>query len=457
MSTLFTKGMAFIVVVVLLTHNTKAYSQSATLDNYIGEAFKNNENIHIQHLQLDKALYALKEAGTLFLPNISLLGTYTKAAGGRTIDLPIGDLLNPVYSSLNTLTASHSFPQVQNQSILLNPDNFYDTKFRTTLPLIDAELYYNRKIKNEQVSMQQASLNVYKRELVKSIKNAYYQCYEADKAITIYTNALVMVTENIRINESLLKNGVKNNTALTRAQTEKQKTETLITQARNNKKNAEAYFNFLLNKPLNSDIIIDTTLFTNDAFTTTTTDDITGREEFTQLNKAISALTWNEQMQRAYLVPKLNTFLDLGSQGFNFKYDNKTQYYMFGLNLQWDLFAAGRNNYKIKQAKADVNMLKAQYNQTDQALQLQMEQSRNNYNTAISAFNTARTQLTLAEKYYTDQLRVYKEGQLLYIELLDALNQLTDARLNLAVARANVLTAIAETERNTATYPINNL
>lgn len=67
----------------------------------------------------------------------------------------------------------------------------------------------------------------------------------------------------------------------------------------------------------------------------------------------------------------------------------------------------------------------------------------------------AKKQLALADKYYTDQFKVYKAGQLLYIELLDALTQLTNARLQLAVTIANVQVAYADTERHAATYPLN--
>jgi hypothetical protein len=46
---------------------------------------------------------------------------YFMAGGGRTVDFPVGDLLNPVYTTLNQLTGGNNFPQVTNQSILLNP------------------------------------------------------------------------------------------------------------------------------------------------------------------------------------------------------------------------------------------------------------------------------------------------------------------------------------------------
>lgn len=450
MSTLLNKRIALILMLAL-AQMRGVYAQSV-LDNYIQQAFKSNDGLKQQKIQLDKSLYALKEANALFLPNISLQGSYVRSKGGRTIDFPIGDLLNPVYSTLNHLTASENFPQVQNASIQLNPDDFYDAKFRTALPLINAEIYYNQKIKKELINQQQAAVNVYKRELVKSIKTAYYQYYQAEKAVAIYNSALTLVNENIRVNESLLRNGVRNNTALTRSQTEKEKIEASVTQAKNTAKNAKAYFNFLLNRELSADIIIDSMLFNGQA---TSPDKVAEREELVQLKTGIAVYSLAEKMQRSYLVPKLNTFLDLGSQGFDFKYDNKTQYFMWGVNLQWDLFAGGQHKYKTMQAKADVNALQAQYSQTEKALQLQMEQAQNNYNTALANYNSAQKQATLANKYYTDQLKVYKEGQLLYIELVDALNQETGAQLQLSLAQAGVLSALADIERNQASYPIN--
>ncbi len=58
------------------------------------------------------------------------------------------------------------------------------------------------------------------------------------------------MNENIRVNQSLLKNGMRNSTALTRSETEKQKIETSITQAANNRNNVQAYLNFLMNRSL---------------------------------------------------------------------------------------------------------------------------------------------------------------------------------------------------------------
>ncbi|XZF16395.1 TolC family protein [Chitinophagaceae bacterium MMS25-I14] len=452
MYTIFKKGLWFTLGMLIISLHLRA--QHTQLDAYIQEAFDHNQELKQQQFQLEKSMYALKEARSLFLPNVSLIGTYTKTDGGRTIDLPIGDLLNPVYSSLNQLTGTSNFPKVENVSYLLNPDNFYDAKFRTSLPLINAEIWYNEKIKHQMIGKQAAEVNVYKRELVKNIKTAYYQYYQASRSVEIYNNALLLVKENIRVNESFLRNGVRNSTALTRAETEQQKIEASVNQAENSRKNAQAYFNFLLNRPLETPIMTDSTVFSSGDQLMTASGAVQNREELEELNKVNATFVYNKKLQQSYIIPKLNTFLDLGSQGFDWKYNNKTQYYMWGVNLQWDLFAAGRNHYKTKQAAADIQTVKAQYASTEQALKLQEEQAVNDYNTAVANYKTAQKQQSLADKYYTDQFKVYKAGQLLYIELLDAQNQLTAASLQLAVAYANVQIAQAGIERATASYAL---
>jgi outer membrane protein TolC len=447
----------FIPLLILVTSNLRA--QESNLDKYISEAFKNNQGLQGQQLQLDKSMVALKEARALFLPNISFGASYSKADGGRTIDLPIGDLFNPVYKSLNQLTNSNAFPNLKNQSILLNPDNYYDARFRTTLPLINAEIYYNEKIKNENISQQKAAVNVYKRELVKEIKTAYYKYYQAVKAEEIYNNALTLVNENIRVNQSLLKNGMKNGTALTRSETEKQKIEASITQASGNRKNVQAYINFLMNRPLESPVILDTASFIteNQTLLSIMSSNTEGREELQELQSVIQTHELNKKLESSYMIPKLNTYLDLGSQGFNFNYNNKTQYYVWGLNLEMNLFAGGLHKYRKQQASIGIQTAETSYKETSSQMQMQLLQSVNNLRTAISDYQNAKTQLSLSEKYYSDQSKVYKAGQLLYIELLDALTQLTNARLQVAVTIANMQVAYADAERNAATYPLNKL
>jgi outer membrane protein TolC len=425
------------------------------LEHYIREAFTRNQGLQQRNFQLEKSLYALQEARSLFYPSVSLVGDYTRAGGGRTIDIPVGDMLNGVYASLNQLTGSNQFPQLKNQSVLLNPNDFYDARLHATLPLINTEIWYANKIRRENISLQQASVNVYKRKLARDIKTAYYQYYQGCRAVEIYKAAMLLVDENIRVNKSFIANGVTNSTALTRSQAEQQKIITNIISAENQRTLSKAYFNFLLNKQLADSIELDSTTFAaTSLLPVADTGTITGREELQQLEQQKKIASLQYRQFNSYLVPKLSTFLDLGSQGFNWSVNDKSRYYLAGIHLQWDLFTAGQQKHKAQQAAMDVSAAAAAYQETYTTLQLGLTTAYNNYHTAVATYQNAQTQLGLSEKYYRDQLKVYKAGQLLYLELLDAQNQLTSARLQVAVAFAGVQTSMADIELQAAAYQL---
>src|SRR5688572_8604278 len=101
------------------------------LDTYVAEGLRSNVVLQQRNISLLQAENSLRIARSYFLPSVTLQGDYTSGKGGRSIDIPIGDLLNPVYSSLNQLTGSDAFPQVQNVSQNFFPHDFYDAKVRT--------------------------------------------------------------------------------------------------------------------------------------------------------------------------------------------------------------------------------------------------------------------------------------------------------------------------------------
>ncbi len=374
-------------------------AQPAPLDQYIQEAFTRNQSLQQRNFALEKSMYALQEARGMFMPQVSLLANYTKASGGRTIDVPVGDLINPVYQTLNELTTGPKLPMLSNQSIQLNPDNFYDAKLRTSLPLINTEIWYAQKIRREDISRQQAAVNVYKRQLVKDIKTAYYQYFQAARSVTIYDNALQLVQENIRVNESMLRNGVRNSTALTRSQAEREKTLAAINAAQNNQQNARAYFNFLLNRPLTDSIVADSAaLAISQDPAVDLNGGISGREELVQLDKTRNMALLVQKQQQSTFIPKLSTFLDLGSQAYNWQFNNTSRYYLLGVDLQWNIFTGGQRRARAQQAATDAATAKAAYDETAQSLQLEMNTASNNYQTARSNYNSAQTQLQLAEK-----------------------------------------------------------
>ena len=115
---------------------TSIYGQhSAILDQYIQEAFADNRDLQQQALILQEQQKAVQEAQGLWKPTVNFGLNYTLAAGGRSISFPVGDLLNPVYSTLNNITQTNQFPQLENVEEQFLPNNFYDARVRITQPI----------------------------------------------------------------------------------------------------------------------------------------------------------------------------------------------------------------------------------------------------------------------------------------------------------------------------------
>ncbi|WP_276504056.1 TolC family protein [Terrimonas pollutisoli] len=444
--------MKKVFITLLLFNGIGVYAQT-NLDAYIKTALDNNETIKQQQFLLTKSLYALKEAKSLFLPSVGFNATYTIAGGGRTVDIPVGDLMNPVYKTLNQMTGANSFPQVQNQSILLNPNNFYDAKIRTTYPILNAEIEYNRKIKKQQYGLQQIEISLYKRELVKEVKQAYYKYLQAGEAVDIYQTALSLVKENLRVNTSLFNNQKVNRTAVVRSDNEVSKYNALLESAKQTQNNARVYFNFLLNTDLNTEIITDSiTAVPVDLFLTDTT--VAKREELGKLKQALAINQNITALAKSYNRPKLNSFVDLGTQAFDFKVNNKSFYYLAGISLEWNIFSGNKNKHKIKQTEADGKVLRSQTSYVEQQLKLELTTSANLLKAAIAEYNAAQSQVVSSQKYYSDMFRLYKEGQALFIELLDAQNQLVTAKLQLNISLFDTWIKATEIERANASFII---
>jgi len=427
------------------------YAQNK-LESYIQTGLKNNEVIKQHNFDISKSMYALKEAKSLFYPTVSLNGSYTKAEGGRTIDIPIGDMLNPVYSTLNQITNSSAFPMLENQSVLINPDNFYDAKIHTTMPLLNFEIIYNKRIKTQQTSLQKIELEIYQRELVKEIKIAYYKYLQSVQGVKIYEDALALVKENQRVNQALFRNEKINRTAVLRSDNEVIRIQANLESARQTSSNARSYFNFLLNQKLDTAIEAEE----NEVPPVGAVAENTQNRE--ELQKLTQAKEINENVSRltsSYWLPKVNGFADFGIQDFDFQADKNSRYYFAGVGLEWNIFSGNKNKWKLKQVEQDNKKIISQTDNVKQQLLLQFQVSQNNLKSALEQFYADKNQKQSSKKYNDDITKLYKEGQAIYIELLDAQNQWVNSQLNTNISLYNSWIAFAELERANATFTFN--
>jgi outer membrane protein TolC len=445
--------------------------RSPVLDGYIRLGLDSNLALHQRQFDLEKAKLDLQRAQSLFYPQAGLNSQYTIADGGRSQSIPVGDLLNGVYSSLNQLTGSNKFPQVHNQSIQFLPNDYHDTRMEVSMPILNPDILHNREISSDAIDLRRSDADIYKRDLVQRIRQAYYQFLQAGRAVEIFTSALGLAKENKRVSEKFVENRMATKESVLRAQTQVSQVNASLIEARNNLRNAEAYFNFLLNRPRESEIVVDSSLFrkniaglgdeigaANGAASPTGGGEFermsASREELSKLRTVQQMASSDLKWDRRYLLPRLNVFYDIGYQGYGFKFDHTQFYQLAGVQLQWTLFKANDNKYKIRQAQVTVASAHDQYRELSQQVALQAEIAENNYLSPLEALQSLSDEAGSARETYRLAEKRFDEGQALQIELIDARTQLTGAELRYSLGLLSVLNRAADLERVTASYAL---
>lgn len=427
-------------------------AQEGALDKYIKEALESNLAIKQRHVSLENAMYALKKAKYNYIPTVNFEGIYTTAEGGRSYEIPVGDYLNPLLETVNQFLPGTVSP-LENERINFLPKNYYDAKIRVAVPILNMNIIHNNRINERQLAISENEVEIYARELVKEVKTTYYNYLSVKEAIAVHQSAIELAEESKRINDKLVENGTGLYAYVLRSETE-------IEQAKSRKRSAELqlnsiqyYFNALLNRDVNSEIIADKVQIESRLWDKS---DMTAsnREELNSLDQAITLREDVVRMNKQALVPTLSGFADFGSQAEQMKFNEESLYYMVGLQLNIPIFNGLKNNLDVKRAKNEIEIAKLQRADVEQKLNVSVNAAYNEVLTEFTNYEAAIKQLEMAETYYRLISKGYDSGVNTYIETVDARTQLTMAKLASNVSYYQYLSAMAKLERETAKYPL---
>lgn len=419
------------------------------LKEYIDLGIENNLVLKEKNISIEKSILALQDAKSYFLPAVDFGMTYNLAKGGRTINFPVGDLLNDAYSTLNELTQSSQFPQLENVNVNFLPNNFYDARFRVSMPLINPDLSYQKDIREMQVQVTEYDLAIYKATLVQDIKLAYYDYCTAHTAIEVIASSKELVEHNLRDNQSLLKNGTGLHASVLRAESEVENINALMIEAENREKNAIYYLNFLLNRPLDSPLIFEEQSPDWELISTLTSEeDLAARPELLQISTYQAIQETQLKASKNFWIPRLNTFADLGSQAFNFEFSRQNSaYVLFGLNLSMPVFQGGRNRNQIQRSQLELENISIQEHLLENKLNLDLKLAKNQLKTSEASYRSAGKKTESSSAYLRLVDRGFKEGTNSLIEFIDARNQYTQAALQKTINAYALLKAQATLER----------
>lgn len=424
------------------------FSQSSILDTYIDEALQQNLVLRQKNIPLAKSRLALKEAEKRFKPTADFSFSYTLALGGRTIDLPIGDLLNPVYNTLNRLTQSNQFPQLENVENQLLPNNFYDGKIRISYPVFNKDLNLLKEVRIQEVQLQENEIDIYKRELILAVKLAYYQYGLALESQLILGNAKKLLEKSLETIQILVREGKALPAQVLRAENEIEILDSKLKESDYQVINAQLYLKFLLNRENNLPL-----KFEKPPLETNLLQDLEASKRndsnpiFKKIDMALSIQYLLEKRNKQFFIPQIGLFTDIGSQAFNWQFNNKSVFVIGGVQLMMPLWVNKMNKLKGEQIQIDIQELKWNKELLENQENLSFNLAMNKVSVSKKAFSSMSKQVQTAATYLRLTERGFQEGAVSLLEMYDAQNQYTNALLQENMKYYQYLMALSELQK----------
>ena len=421
------------------------------LDEYVSQALYGNLALQRQELSVEQSLAALDEARGQYLPQASFESRFSRAEGGRTISLPLGNLLNPVYATLNELLASQgrtpAFGSVDNAEFLFLRDQEQQTGVRVVQPLYAPEITAGVRARKAQARTEEATLDTLARTLARDVRTAYHTWLRARHGLAIVDASEVLLQENLRVTESLFNNGKITRDQVLRAQAELLEVQQQRVSAANAQEVARSYFNFLLNRPLQS-AIEEAAVRERPAALRPLADlqaqALEQRSELRELQSAADVAQAQVSLANARFKPTVALAVESGYQGEEYRFGTEDDYAIASLTFRWNIFNGNQDRARLSQARLAARSVGLQQEDARNRISLEVEQTEGDLRTAITALGTARARQDAAREGYKIAERKRDAGVISQVEFLDARTTLTRAELNYTVTVFDLLTREAE-------------
>lgn len=444
--------------------SAEAPDYNRQLAEYLDLGRSANLALRGQAQDLERAHAVLDEARARWRPSIEFSARYSRADGGRTQPLPVGDLVNPAYRSLNELLAAQGQPQpfsdIANQEIRFLREREQDTRIRLSQPLYAPAIDAGRRSAQAGLDASEAALAALERRLERDIELAFLDWLRLQESIRIVEASRDLLLENLRVNRVLHDNGKITLDQVLRAQAEVLAVEQQLLDAGNGADLARSYLNFLLNRSLDASVAavpppdpqshIDAALLRLPA---PARDLARGeleryarsqRQELRQADAAVRVADGRIELERASYKPTLAFGLDLGVQGEDYAFGSGRNYAMASVVMNWTLADFGLRRARVSAAQAEREQRALARAEASERIALEVRQAADRLGTALASLSTADARREAAAEAFRIASRKRDAGSIAQVEFIDARSTLTSAELNRNLTRFDALQRLAE-------------
>ncbi|MBF2017074.1 MAG: TolC family protein [Rivularia sp. T60_A2020_040] len=412
-------------------------TQSITLQQALELARRNNQELQVALLQLERAQSGLKVAQAALLPSVGLNAQVARQQSAS------GQLSNEAQENIGitpqpgTDEASTAF----SGGAQLNYDIY--TSGARSARIRQAE---------EQVRLQELDVERLSEEIRLNVSTEYYNLQQSDEQVRISQAAVVNAEASLRDARALEEAGVGTRFDSLRTQVNLANAQQTLTNARSQQRIARRQLVTRLNLAQSATIAAADPVRLAGLWNQTLENSIVAAyQNRPELQQQLAQRNINEQQRRqalAQLGPQVSL---VASYDLLDRFNDSvgiTDGYSIGVRANLNLFDGGASRAQAAQAKADIQIAETQFSQQRNQIRFQVERAYSelqsnleNVQTSEAALNQARESLRLA------RLR-FQAGVGTQLEVIDAENALTQAEGNRINAILDYNRALANLQRS---------
>jgi outer membrane protein TolC len=425
---------------------------ATVIDDYVRLTRSSNLRLQGATLDVERSQAALDAARGRFFPETTLGARYTRAEGGREVSLPLAAAFNPVYSTLNELLLADGKParfgSINDPRFPLQREQEQDTRISIRQALYAPALPAAVRAQRSLLEADEFARVALSQRLQRDVTIGYLDWLRASRGAVIVEASETLLAENLRITESLFRNGKITQDQVLRAKAEWLAVGQQATETRNARDQLQSYVNFMLNRAL------DTELEDADADVEirSTAQDLAAlregalenRPEIGQVDRAVRAASARVDLARAARKPTLALGVDGGAQGEQYEFGRGRNFATVSLLLNWTLFDGGTRRAEVREARIVEQQTRNRREEVAQQIQLEVQQALDQLYTSEASLRTAEARAEAVHAAFRIAGRKRDEGVISQVEFLDARTSLTAAELNLNSVRFELLARQAE-------------
>ncbi len=291
------------------------------------------------------------------------------------------------------------------------------------------------------------------RQILFGVAQAYYDVLSQQKLVEVDTEALRLASEQLDLAQKQANVGVVTRSDVLRAQVVVESARRSLIQDTNTLESKRNILGNILNLPAGTTFQVRTPPdYPGElpSFSTELGKGLTHREDLRSLDQAIIRDTEAHNGARAAYVPKVVASLDANRNNqFSSKYANEWQ---ASVSVNIPIFNAGQRELDLRTTALQIKTTKLQRDQLAKTVEQDVKDAWLNVKSLTESLVALRAQVKAAEQSYQDIKTQYSAGISTSVDVLSALNDLNNARKDLAQQIYSLQVALRKLDQAKGTF-----